>query len=53
MRITPLHGPDPDHPTDLRGQGSYVRWSTAMQSLSRQQTKNLLVSYAPQKLGFF
>ncbi|MGX5181518.1 hypothetical protein ACWKT5_01530 [Streptomyces avermitilis] len=48
---------DPDHfrtstPPESRT-SYYFPWSAWVQLLYHQQTKNLLVSYSPKKLGFF
>ncbi|MFW3470444.1 DUF6207 family protein [Streptomyces microflavus] len=46
-------GPYADQPPTAWPHGGRFRWSGAMGGVYHQQTKNLLVSYSPKKLGFF
>ncbi|WP_328921626.1 hypothetical protein [Streptomyces griseoaurantiacus] len=49
----PRSGPIPDQPPPRGRTNPRFPWSAWVQLLYYQQTKNLLVSYAPKKLGFF
>lgn len=51
--VAPRSGPFPGQVSPQDHQGSRFRWSTAVRIVYHQQTKNLLVSYSPKKLGFF
>ncbi|MEU4068314.1 hypothetical protein AB0F25_38975 [Streptomyces wedmorensis] len=46
-------GPFPDQPPPRSLTDRCLPWSRQVQPLYHQQTKNLLVSYSPKKLGFF
>lgn len=47
----PRSGPYPDRPSASCRDRSYFRWSNYIWAVYHQQTKNLLVSYSPKKLG--
>ena len=55
-RLRPLDQ-DPDHSRAVRpadgGCRQHSCWSTAVRRVYHHETKNLLVSYSPKKLGFF
>ncbi|WP_319191764.1 hypothetical protein [Streptomyces sp. DK15] len=42
-----------DQSSAQQHQNTRFPWSIAIQPLYHQQTKNLLVSYSPKRLGFF
>ncbi|ALO12529.1 proteasome component [Streptomyces venezuelae] len=44
---------DADQPPAACPNRGRFRWSTAARGVYHHQTKNLLVSYSPKKLGFF
>ncbi|GLV81963.1 hypothetical protein Slala03_16520 [Streptomyces lavendulae subsp. lavendulae] len=50
---TPRSGPFPDQPLPESLADYCLAWSARAHLLYRQQTKNMLVSYSPKKLGFF
>ncbi|MFF2786264.1 hypothetical protein ACFVT6_05790 [Streptomyces sp. NPDC058049] len=49
----PRSGPFPDQPPPRTRVNRPIRWSAWVQLLYHQETKNMLVSYSPKKLGFF
>ena len=51
--VAPRSGPFPDQVSPEGHQERCFRLSTAVRNVYHQQTKNLLVSYSAQKLGFF
>ncbi|GLW04029.1 hypothetical protein Slala05_76590 [Streptomyces lavendulae subsp. lavendulae] len=50
---TPRSGPFPDQPLPESLANYLFAWSARAHLLYHQETRNMLVSYSPKKLGFF